>query len=93
MTADTEAEEPIPSWLPHAVLDAIRDDASGIDPGRAAAYAGVDAERVRRAIDRADDLLAAHLCSGDEVVDLVLARAALLVAQAMTRPLMGETHG
>lgn len=94
MTADTEADEPIPSWLPQGVLHAIREGAQGSDPSRDGIYASVDAERVRRAVDNGDDILAAHRCYGDDaVVDVVLARAALVIARAMLRPLTGKTNG
>jgi hypothetical protein len=94
MTTDTEAGDPFPSWLPPAVLHAIRESAGKSDPSRDGAYAGVGAERVRRAIDRGDDILAAQRCYGDDdVADAVLARAALVMARAMLRPLAGKSDG
>lgn len=84
MTADAETNALLPAWLPHGVLCAIREGASERDPARAALYTSVDAERVRRAIDRGDDILAAQRCYGDDdVADVVLARAALIIARAM----------
>ena len=96
MTADAETDEPIPSWATVAqrALDVIRDDAGSFDPARAGSYAGADVERVRRAIDRGDGILAAHRCFGDdEVIDVELARTALFIARAMLRPLAGNAHG
>jgi hypothetical protein len=96
MTTGVETEEPIPSWeiLADRVLGAILEDASRCDPARAATYAGVDAERVRRAIDRADAIITAHRCYGDdEVIDVMLARSALLVVRGLVKPQMEGPDG
>jgi hypothetical protein len=89
MTTDT-----IPVWLPHGVLRAILEDASKHDPARAEGYAALDVERVRRAIDGGDRILAAHRCHGDDdAIDVALARAALIVARGLIRPQTGNADG
>lgn len=94
MITDSEHSQMIPGWVPKQLLGAVLNDASGNAPTMTEQLAGADAERVYRAVVRADGILAAHpRFSEDDVVDVALARSALLVVSALVRSLKEDSDG
>jgi hypothetical protein len=94
MTAEPETNElVIQTW---AVLPSIRAIAADTDPARRDRYAAVDVARVRRAVDRAEDLLAGirHAATDDEqAIDMALAQTMLTHACVLLPPGTTDAEG